>query len=66
MDGGGDAPIDFSCPRCGNAATARYYGPCPSCRRKLVDSQGGLGREVEAQRFEPVVHVVPNQVATKE
>jgi hypothetical protein len=31
-----------------------------------VASQAGRAREVEAGRFEPGMHVVPNQVATKE
>lgn len=66
MDGGGEAPIDFSCPRCGNAATARFYGPCRDCRQQLVAALGGRARHVEAERFEPAMHVVPNQVATKE
>ena len=66
MDGGQDAPIDFSCPRCAAAASARFYGPCPACRQQLVARCAGLARHVEAERFQPAMHVVPNQVATKE
>lgn len=61
-----DAPISFTCPRCGAAAQARFYGPCPACRDHLAATQTGPGRDVEAGRFEPAMHVVPNQVATKE
>lgn len=66
MDASQEATIDFPCPRCGTAAQARFWGPCPSCRNQLVAASGGRAREVEASRFEPVAHVVPNQVATKE
>ncbi len=65
MDGG-DGPIDFACPRCGTAAHARFYGPCQPCRDHLVAVSGTAGRALDATRFEPVLHVVPNQVATKE
>ncbi len=62
----GETPIDFPCPRCGTPASARYYGPCPPCRAQLVATVGGRAREIDAGRFEPSMHVVPNQVATKE
>jgi hypothetical protein len=63
-----DAP--YRCPRCGQDVTARFYGPCDGCRRELnatlgSDTGGGADR-VEAERFEPAMNVVPNQVATKE
>lgn len=61
-----DAPASFACPRCGAETQARFYGPCPTCRAALVATQGRAGRAVEAGRFEPSMHVVPNQVATKE
>lgn len=62
----GEGPQRFDCPRCRASTEARFYGPCPSCRAQLVAAQVGLAREAEAARFEPVMHVVPNQVATKE
>ncbi len=58
--------LDFTCPRCGTSVQGRFYGPCPSCRTQLVAAQGGRARAVEVGRFEPSLHVVPNQVATKE
>lgn len=56
----------FTCPRCARPAQARSYGPCPDCRAELVATHGGRARAVEAAPFEPSIHVVPNQVATKE
>lgn len=56
----------FTCPRCGVDAQDRFYGPCSSCRSELVATQVGAARHVDAGRFEPSMHVVPNQVATKE
>ena len=61
-----DEPGRFDCPRCAAATEARFYGPCPACRAQLVATQGAPARNVEAGRFEPALHVVPNQVATKE
>ena len=66
------APVDdegdsaFDCPRCGAATTARFYGPCASCRDELRARHVGESRHVEAPEYEPPVNVVPNQVATKE
>ena len=62
----GDSLIDFPCPRCGTPSQARFYGPCPVCRDQLVAASGGRARAVDAGRYEPAMHVVPNQVATKE
>ena len=58
--------LDFTCPRCGTSAQSQFYGPCPDCRTQLLAAQRGTGRVVEVGRFEPSLHVVPNQVATKE
>ncbi len=65
-----DADQDFRCPRCSRDVTARFYGPCDTCRQELAatlgtDTAGGAER-VEAELFEPSMNVVPNQVATKE
>lgn len=61
-----DGVSRFTCPRCGAAAEASFYGPCAGCRAELVATQVAAGREVETSRFEPALHVVPNQVATKD
>ncbi|MEO5678738.1 MAG: hypothetical protein ABIS47_03625 [Acidimicrobiales bacterium] len=66
MEPDDSTPIDFACPRCGTGVQAMFYGPCRACRAQLVAALGGPGRHVEAARFEPVMHVVPNQVATRE
>lgn len=56
----------FDCPRCGAAAQARFYGPCPSCRQALRAAFAGEAREVEAAAYEPKMNVTPNAVALKE
>lgn len=63
MDG---FPLDFTCPRCAVSVQGRFYGPCAACRAQLVAAHHGQARAVEVGRFEPSLHVVPNQVATKE
>jgi hypothetical protein len=63
-----DEPDDqpFPCPRCGRQVTERFWGPCADCRAQLVATVRGQAHHVEVGRFEPAMHVVPNQVATKE
>jgi Zn finger protein HypA/HybF involved in hydrogenase expression len=61
-----DQPLQFECPRCGQPTEARYWGPCPGCRDQLAAAMVGEAREIEVGAFEPTMHVVPNQVATKE
>ena len=58
--------LHFDCPRCGSGVDERLYGPCGSCRQELAALGGDGGGEVATERFEPRMHVVPNQVATKE
>lgn len=58
--------IHFDCPRCARPADARFYGPCDACREQLRATMRSEQREVEVAAFEPKMHVVPNQVATKE
>ena len=58
--------LDFTCPRCRTATTARYYGPCESCRSDLVSNLGGEARDVEIAAYEPKMNVTPNAVATKD
>jgi hypothetical protein len=58
--------LDFTCPRCSQAASARFYGPCPSCRAELLAHMGGEAREVVVAAYEPKMNVTPNAVASKE
>lgn len=65
------AVAPFACPRCARQVTERFYGPCAECRRELAAAFGAEQRDVaagpsEPARFEPAMHVTPNQVATKE
>ena len=56
----------FHCPRCHNEVTARFYGPCESCRSELRATLGGEGREVVAAEYAPKMNVTPNAVAVKD
>jgi hypothetical protein len=58
--------LTITCPRCGAAATARFYGPCDGCRAALRAAHGGEARDVEVAAYEPKMNVVPNQIATKD
>lgn len=58
--------MEFTCPRCSQPATAEFYGPCSGCRDQLRAQLGNDAREVEAQAFEPSMHVTPNAVALKD
>ena len=61
--------LQFACPRCHVAVTARSYGPCGACRadlnEKFYQAPGRVG-EPGPSRFEPKMNVVPNFVATKD
>lgn len=59
-------PLEFTCPRCETAVSARFYGPCDGCRDGLRASQGGSARDVETAAYEPKMNVTPNAVATKD
>lgn len=61
-----DEFLAFACPRCAAEVHERLYGPCTSCRAQLAATMGGDQRAVASERFEPAMHVTPNQVATKE
>ena len=63
---GMDEHLTFDCPRCGRPSAERFWGPCRDCRDALAATMAGEARTVEVGAFEPVMHVVPNQVATKE
>jgi hypothetical protein len=56
----------FTCPRCAQAVTARFYGPCDSCRSELRASLGGEARNVSAAEYVPKMNVTPNAVALKD
>jgi ribosomal protein S27E len=58
--------LEFTCPRCRAATSARYYGPCETCRADLVATLGGEARVVEVAAYEPKLNVTPNAVATKD
>jgi len=59
-------PLDFACPRCSMPTSARFYGPCDSCRGELVAALGGEARVIEAEAYVPKMNVTPNAVATKD
>ena len=58
--------LTFACPRCGNPADERFYGPCTECRVSLRATLGGEARDVEAAAYEPKMNVTPNAVALKD
>jgi hypothetical protein len=60
------ATSEVICPRCGSEATVAFYGPCEACRAELRATLGGVQHDVEAEAFEPKMHVTPNAVALKD
>ena len=58
--------LDYACPRCEAATTARFYGPCPACRIQLKAAYADQARDVEVEEYEPKMNVTPNAVATKD
>jgi hypothetical protein len=61
-----EADIEVVCPRCGSTTSARFYGPCLSCRDQLRASVGGTAHEVTVADYEPKMNVTPNAVALKD
>jgi hypothetical protein len=61
-----DELLDLTCPRCGQAVTARFYGPCTECRGDLRAAYAGEARDVEVAAYEPKMNVTPNAVALKD
>lgn len=59
-------PLSFVCPRCGDEAIARFYGPCDACRTSLRAELAGDARQVDLAAYEPKMNVTPNAVATKD
>ncbi len=61
------ADIDFACPRCGAAVTARLYGPCAGCASVLRATITGVeDLDAVVPEFEPKMNVTPNAVALKD
>jgi hypothetical protein len=61
-----DDLLPFACPRCGSEVKERLWGPCRSCRDDLTTAMRGQAQQIETERYEPAMHVVPNHVATKD
>ncbi len=61
-----DEMLDYTCPRCGNDARQRFYGPCRDCADALRATIAGEAVEVSAPEYEPKMNVTPNAVALKE
>lgn len=69
----GSAPSDpvpsnraFPCPRCHEAVTEAFYGPCAGCRDQLRATLGSDPRNIATDDYVPKVNVTPNAVATKD
>jgi hypothetical protein len=58
--------LEFTCPRCAQARSEPWYGPCGECRATLRAQYHGEARSVEAEAYEPKMNVTPNAVATKD
>lgn len=58
--------LSFTCPRCRQEATARFYGPCDTCRSTLRSTLAGEARVIHVAEYEPKMNVTPNAVAQKE
>lgn len=58
--------LHFTCPRCDQQASARFYGPCDDCRAALRADLGSEQRDVAAAEYEPKMNVTPNAIATKD
>lgn len=56
----------FTCPRCNTTVTARFYGPCDTCRTHLRATLGTEKRDVEVAEYVPKMNVTPNAVALKD
>lgn len=61
-----DLADTFTCPRCGNDVSARFYGPCEDCRMQLRAALGGTVKQVATEDYVPKMNVTPNAVALKD
>jgi hypothetical protein len=71
IDDGVPDIVEFTCPRCGHATAARFYGPCRDCVALLRAQQGtehgtGHGPSATVAAYEPKMNVTPNFIATKD
>ena len=57
--------LAITCPRCGQAAEVRFYGPCASCRDELRSTYAIEARVIELAEYEPKMNVTPNAVASR-
>jgi len=57
--------LQVMCPRCGQAAEVRFYGPCDSCRDELRSTFAIEAKVIELAEYEPKMNVTPNAVAFK-
>ena len=63
-----DGLYRFTCPRCDKEVAERFYGPCSECREQLNETAyrpPAAGEDIERQRFEPKMNVVPNDVTAR-
>ncbi len=58
--------LSFTCPRCRNTVSARFYGPCDDCRTELRVRYLGEARVIELAEYVPKMNVTPNAVALKD
>jgi len=58
--------LTVTCPRCGGDTSARFYGPCETCRSDLRAKFLSDGRHVEVAEYVPKMNVTPNAVALKD
>ena len=58
----------IECPRCGQAAEVRFYGPCAGCRDQLRSTLGSepVAHPADVARYEPKMNVTVNAVALKD
>ncbi len=56
----------FTCPRCQSTVTARFYGPCDTCRTYLRTTMYAEARDIEVAEYVPKMNVTPNAVALKD
>lgn len=61
-----DDELEFTCPRCNEATSEQFYGPCDICVLELREKQQRVAEEVEAADYEPKMNVTPNAIATKD
>lgn len=61
-----EAPLCFSCPRCGAESSEHWYGPCSACRAELRSRLRGTATVVVVEAYEPKMNVTPDAVALKE